>query len=106
EGQPLVADLRGRGHDHVVDPLGRQRRVAAKQLAHDLDAHVVGPRAPENTLGTGPAEGGADAVDVENLPQLAHARHPSESAHSRDTSVTDTCADPGYDRLGEEVGCA
>ena len=74
ERQALVADLRGRGHDHVVDPLGRQCRVAAQQLADDLDAQIVGARAPEDALRPGPAERGADAVDVENLPQLAHVK--------------------------------
>ena len=47
ERQALVADLRGRGEDHVADPIGGTLRVAAQQLAHDLDGHVVGPRLPE-----------------------------------------------------------
>ena len=74
ERQALVADLRGRRHHHIVDPLGRQGRVAAQQLADDLDAQIVGPRAPEDALRACPAERGADAVDVENLPQLAHVK--------------------------------
>ena len=51
EGQALVADLRGRGEHDVADPLGLDRRVAAQQLAHGLDAHVVGARAPEWPFG-------------------------------------------------------
>ena len=47
EGQALVADLRGRGEDDVADALGRDRGIAAQQLAHDLDGHVVGARPPE-----------------------------------------------------------
>ena len=35
ERQALVADLRGRGEDDVVDPLGRELGVAAEQLAHE-----------------------------------------------------------------------
>ena len=50
ERQPLVADLRRRGEDDVADPLGRDLRVAAQQLAHRLHAHVVGARAPELAL--------------------------------------------------------
>ena len=106
ERQALIADLRGRRQDDVVDPLGRQGRVAAQQLADDLDAQVVGARAPEDAFRPGPAEGGADAVDVENLAQLAHVKDPSQSSHSRHTPVTDTCARARYDRVGEEVGCA
>ena len=106
EGQPLIADLRGGGHHHVVDPLGRHRRVAAQQLADDLDAEIVGAGAPEDALRAGPAERGADPVDVENLPQLAHVKDPSQSTHSRHTRVTHLRAGPRYDRVGEEVGCA
>ena len=47
EGQALVSDLRRRGQDHIADPVGWHARVAAQQLAHDLDGHVVGPRLPE-----------------------------------------------------------
>ena len=74
ERQALVADLRGRGEDDVVDPLGRHGRVPAQQLADDLDAQIVGSSAPEDALRARPAERGADAVDVENLPQLAHVK--------------------------------
>ena len=51
EREALVADLRRRGEDHVADALGRDRRVAAQQLAHDLHRHVVGARLPEEPLG-------------------------------------------------------
>ena len=75
EGQALVADLRRRGEDDVADPLGRHARVAAQQLAHDLDRHVVGPRLPEEAALAGPAECGPDAVDEDHLTQLTrHAR--------------------------------
>ena len=79
ERQPLVADLRGRGHDDVADPLGRRRGVAAQQLADDLDAHVVGARLPEEAARPRLAERGAHAVDEHDLPQLA--RHRAE--HTR-----------------------
>ena len=106
EGQPLIADLRGRGHHDVVDPLGPQRRVAPQQLADDLDAEIVGAGAPEDALRAGSAERGADPVHVENLPQFAHVKDPSQSARSRHTRVTHLRAGPRYDRVGEEVGCA
>ena len=65
--QALVADLRRRREDHVADPLGRQRRVPAQQLADDLDRHVVRPRLPEEPLRAGAAERGSQTVDVDNL---------------------------------------
>ena len=51
EREPLVADLRGRGEDDVVDPLGRELRVASEELAHGLDGHVVGARLPKRPSG-------------------------------------------------------
>ena len=75
ERQPLVADLRGRGHHDVPDPLGRRRGVAAQQLADDLDAHVVGARLPEEPTRPRLAERGPHPVDEHDLLQLAgHAR--------------------------------
>ena len=68
EGQSLVADLGGGRVDDVADPLRRNLRVAAQQLAHDLDGHVVGTRLPEDALRSGPAEGRAHAVDEHDLP--------------------------------------
>ena len=50
EGQALVADLRGRGEDDVVDRSGRELRVAPEELAHDLDSHVVRARLPEEPV--------------------------------------------------------
>ena len=79
ERQPLVADLGRRRHDHVADPLGRRLRVAPEELPHRLDGHVVGTGLPEETAGAGLAEGRANAVDVDDLSQLA--RHGAE--HSR-----------------------
>ena len=75
EGQALVADLRGRGEDDVADALGRHARVPAQELADGLDGHVVGPRLPEEAARPGLAECGADAVDEDDLAELAgHAR--------------------------------
>jgi hypothetical protein len=76
ECQALVADLRRGGVHDVVDALGWERGVAAQELAHDLRAHVVGARLPEQTLGARAPEGGADTVDVDHLAELAS--HPSD----------------------------
>ena len=76
ERQALVADLRGRGEHDVADPLRRDGRVAAQQLAHDLDGHVVGARAPELALRPGLAEGGAHAVDEDDLTEFPRHREP------------------------------
>ena len=70
ERQALVADLRGRGEDHIADPVGRDARVPAQHLAHDLDGHVVRPRLPEEAALARPAEGRPDAVDEDHLTQL------------------------------------
>ena len=77
ERQPLVADLSGRGHDHVADALGWQRRVAPQQLADDLDRHVVGPRAPEDALLARAAERRPHAVDEVDLSKFADPSAPS-----------------------------
>ncbi len=71
ERQALVADLRRRRHDDVADPLRRGLRVAAEELAHGLDRHVVGTSLPEQAAGPRLAEGRADPVDVDDLSQLA-----------------------------------
>ena len=76
EGQALVADLRRRGEHDVADPLRRDRRVAAQQLAHDLDGHVVRARAPELALRPGLAEGRAHAVDEDDLTEFPRHRGP------------------------------
>ena len=76
EGQALVADLRGRGEHDVADPLRRDGRVAAQQLAHDLDGHVVRARAPELALRPGLAEGRAHAVDEDDLTEFPRHREP------------------------------
>ena len=67
ERQSLVADLRRRGEDDVADALGIELRVPAQQLAHRLDAHVVGARPPEDALLARAAERRADAVDEDDL---------------------------------------
>ena len=93
ERQALVADLRRRGEDHVADPLDRHRRVAAEQLADDLDGHVVGARLPEEAARPGLAERGADAVDEDDLVALApHADE--DSPFSPDSRVV-LCDDGG-----------
>ena len=70
ERQALVADLGGRGHDDVADPLGRRLGVAAQELTDRLDGHVVGARLPEEATLSRLAEGRADAVDVDDLAEL------------------------------------
>ena len=70
ERQALIADLCGRRVDDVADALGRNLRVSAQQLAHDLDRHVVGSRLPEHALRPGPAERRPYAVDEHDLPTL------------------------------------
>ena len=72
EREALVADLRRRGEDDVVDPLRRELRVAAEQLAHGLDGHVVGARLREEPVARRPAERRAHAVDVDHLAELGH----------------------------------
>ena len=68
DGQALVADLGGRGDRDLVDPLGRQRRVASHELADALDDEVIGARL--GVLALGLAERGAHAVDEDDLSQL------------------------------------
>jgi hypothetical protein len=70
EGEALIAHLCRRGDDHVADPLRREPRLAAQQLAHELDDHVVGARAPEHAVLARPPEGGADAVDQDDLTEF------------------------------------
>ena len=72
EREPLVADLRGRGEDDVVDPLRRELRVASEDLAHGLDRHVVGARLREEAVRRRAAERSAHAVDVHHLAKLGH----------------------------------
>ena len=72
ERQALVADLRGRGEDDVVDPLGWKLRVAPEHLAHGLDGHVVGARLREEAVRRRAAERRAHAVDVDHLAELGH----------------------------------
>ena len=70
ERQALVADLRGRGHDDVVDALGREARIAPQELANDLDRHVVRARPPEDAFLACAAERSTHAVDEIDLLQL------------------------------------
>ena len=67
ERQALVADLRGRRHHDVADPLGRCLGVTAQELAHGLHGHVVGARLPEEPTLAGLPERCPDAVDEHDL---------------------------------------
>ena len=70
EREALVSDLRCRGEDDVADSFGRDRRVAAQQLAHDLDRHVVGARLPEVAVRPRLAERSPHPVDEHHLAEL------------------------------------
>ena len=83
EREPLVADLCGRGHDHVADPLRRDAGVSPQELADGLDGHVVCPRPPEEPLRARLSEGRPDAVDVVDL---AHEAKPSPPLTDRSTN--------------------
>ncbi len=74
ERQSLIADLRGRGEHDIVDLLFGEARIAAQQLAHDLDGHVVGACPPEVAVLARATESGADTVDVDHLPKRASHR--------------------------------
>ncbi len=74
EREPLVSDLRGRGEDDVVDPVLREARIPAQQLAHDLHRHVVRAGLPEVAVLARATECGTDAVDVDHLSEGASHR--------------------------------
>ena len=65
DGQALVADLGGGRDGDLVDPLGRQLRVAAQQLADAADDEVVGAGVGVHPAGL--AERGAHAVDEDDV---------------------------------------
>ena len=67
DGQALVAGLGGGGDGHLVDPLGRQGRVAAHQFADALDHEVIGAGSGVDAFLAGAAEGGADTVDEDDV---------------------------------------
>ncbi len=67
ERQSLVSDLCGCGEDDVVDPILRQARIPAQELAHDLHRHVVRARLPEVAVLARATECRANAVDVDHL---------------------------------------
>ena len=71
DGQALVADLGGRGDGHLVDALGRQRRVAPHELTDALDDEVVGAGLGVLAVGLADTERGAYAVDEDDLSQLS-----------------------------------
>jgi hypothetical protein len=65
DSEALVADL-GRGGDgHLVDPLGREFRMAAQQFADAPDDEVVGAGVGVHAAGL--AERRADAVDEDDV---------------------------------------
>ena len=77
DGQALVADLGGGGDGDLVDPLGRQLRVAAQQLADAADDQVVGAGLGVHAAGL--AERGADAVDEDDVADgTGHSEPPAE----------------------------
>ncbi len=65
--EALVADLGGGRDGDLVDPLGRQRRIAAQQFADDADDQIVGAGLGVEALGPRLAERGADAVDEDDF---------------------------------------
>jgi hypothetical protein len=71
DGQALVADLGGGGDGDLVDAVGRQRRVAAQELADHAHDQIVGAGLGVDALRAGLAEGGAHAVDEDDLTQRA-----------------------------------
>ena len=73
QGQALVAGLGGRGDRDLVDPVGGQVRVAAHEVADDLDDQVVGAGLGVDALGAGLAERGADTVDEDDVARGARA---------------------------------
>ncbi len=80
EREALVAHLRGRGEDDVVDPVRRELRVPAKHLAHGLHGHVVRARLREEPVCRRPAERRAHAVDVDHIAKLRHGRDDTSEA--------------------------
>jgi hypothetical protein len=80
--QSLIADLRRGGHGDVADPLGWGTGIATQKLANGLDGHVVRAGLPEETALAGAAERRPDAVDVDDLSQLA--RHAAEDTRAFD----------------------
>ena len=65
--QPLVPGLRGGGHGDLVDALRRQAGVALEQAADAAHDHVVRAGLGVHALVPGLAEGGADAVDEDDI---------------------------------------
>ena len=65
--QTLIADLRGRGDADVADALRRQVGIASQQVADHRDGDVVRTGVRIQTVGPGPAEGGADGVHQDHV---------------------------------------
>ena len=106
ERQALVADLRSRRHDDVVDPFrGRLglRRSSSRTTLTPMSSARVRQKTP---LGPGPPERRADAVDEVHLAQLTHAEDPSQSSRSRHGPVTHPRV--GLDTIvaGRRLACA
>ena len=81
DGQALVAGLGGGGNGDLVDRARREGRIAAQQFADAFDHQVVGAGAGVDALVTGLAEGGADAVDEDDVADRARVSAASVVAH-------------------------
>ena len=81
QSQPLVTDLSGRGKHDVVDVVRRKHRAAPKELADELDDHVVGAGLPEQPVLPGTAECRTDPVHVDDLAERARHRRDDTSSH-------------------------
>jgi hypothetical protein len=73
--------LGGGGDGHFIDACRRQRRVPAQQFAQALHYQVIRPGAGIDALFSRPAEGGAEAVDKNDVPDSAVGRAASVVAH-------------------------
>ena len=81
QGQALVAGLGGGGDGHLVHAFGRQRRIAAKELADAFDHQVIGAGSGVDAFLAGPAEGCADAVNKNDVADSARISAASVVAH-------------------------
>ena len=102
ERQPLVADLGRRGEDDVADPLRRDLRVSPQQLAHGLDAHVVGARAPELALRARPCRT-ASARRRRRRPRAPPASTDDSEVTERSISRSTLRACTGAERAEEAI---
>src|SRR6266511_3212219 len=92
-----------------VRPWSPTCAVAARELAHDLDAHVVGARAPEDALLAGATERGAHTVHENDFRGHAEERRGlpsvrSEPSRRDDASRSVVPDEPNRARAADEVG--